>query len=90
MTTYKVMDLKHFIHLECVRIENNRTSNPYRLYLIYSGKTDYGYYTKRRKQIAAYSDMVSVLCMIKDMYAANIQYQPIDGIIAWCKQYYGK
>ena len=85
-STMKVLDIADSIHLVCIKhISSN--SNPYRLYIVYSQQNEYGYYTKRRKQLAAYGNMASVICHIKDMYVNDVHLNSIDFIIKWNKAY---
>lgn len=86
--TMKVFDVQDNIHLICIK-NNMAANNPYRLYLIYNARHEtYGYYTQRRKCIAQYGDMASILCHVRDMYVNGIQYRSVPDIIAWNKEYY--
>ena len=49
----------HGFCVSCIYVYN--TVNPYRFYAYVPGIDKYGYPTKRRKQIAAYADLTSVL-----------------------------
>ena len=84
--TTKVLEIKDYPHLVCVR--HNGSVNPYRLYLFYPGKDKFGYSTEHKKQLAAYADIHSVICHINDMYKADVQYKTADMILVWNKQYY--
>ena len=86
---FKVLDICEGIHLVCIRYTISEDPNPYRLFLVYNARHEtYGYYTERRKQIAKYGNIESVLCMIKDLYIAGIQYCSVPNVISWCDRYY--
>lgn len=89
METHKVLDICDYIHLVCIKIDNETELNPYRLYIEYPVKNKYGYYTTHKKQIAKYGNMASILCMVKDMYIEFMQHKSINQILAWCKEYNG-
>ena len=46
-------------NVSCVYVYD--TVNPYRIYIHSMVRNKYGYYTERRKQIAAYADMSSTM-----------------------------
>ena len=88
MKTIKVLDIQDYIHLVCVK-DLTIDCNQYRLYIVYKAMDPkYGYCTQHKKCIAKYGDMSSVLCQVRDLYIHNVQYRPIDYILAWNKQYY--
>ena len=89
----KVLDVFDGFHLECIKIckkaGESEPVNPYRLYITYNGRTKNGlFYSKHRKQIAAYGDLISVLCFIKDLYLNGIDCQPINYVISWSREYH--
>ena len=84
----KVLDIIDRIHLVCI-LDNTGKFSVYRLYLVYNARHEtYGYYTERRKQLAKYGDMASVLCHVKDMFVYGIQYKSVPDIISWSDKYY--
>ena len=86
---YKVLDTCDFVHLVCIKRTDPEEVNPYRLYIVYSGRNEqYGYYTEKRKQVAKYADMASVICMIKDLYINGMEHKPVSEVISWCERYY--
>lgn len=88
MAKFKVLDVKDYIHLICIK-DNAANTNPYRLYLVYNAKHEtYGYYTERKKLIGKYGNIQSILCHIADLYNYNVQYYPVHDIIAWNQKYY--
>lgn len=93
MRKMKVLDIKDSVCLECYKLMpvsgEKQPINMYRVYIVYNAATRYNYgYSKHRKQIAAYDDMISVLCFIKDLYLYCIGIMPINQIIDFCKKYH--
>ena len=90
MKQFKVLDIHDYMHLVCIRVIGEKDPNPYRLFMVYYSINKDGYTTKHKKLIAKYADIVSVLCMVKDMYINNVQHMTYTEAFTWCKTYYGK
>lgn len=75
--THKIMDL-HLdgVHLECIRKSGD--INPYRIYRLVAG---------HKKQIAKYSDFLSVIYFIKEFYTQGIDTMTIAETISWSKEW---
>lgn len=77
-------------HFICIK-DTTTNCNPYRLYISYPAQDRYGYYTRHKKCIAAYEDMCSILCHIRDIYLySGFEHKDMDYILAWNDSYYGK
>ena len=90
----KVLDITSGLHLECFKIcpklGEKEPLNPYLLYITYKAPTRCGYgISTHRKLIAKYGDMVSILCMIKDMCLEGIDTYPVNVAADWCNRYHG-
>ena len=86
----KILSINYGINLQCIRIipkTGEKENNPFRLYLLYTGRDKYGYPAKKRIQIAKYGNFDSVIYHIKDMFSAGLAGLSIDYIIAWNKDY---
>lgn len=89
----KVLDIDDGMHLECIKVcpktDEKQPYNPYLLYIVYYAPTRSGYgYSKHRTLMAKYGDILSILCMIKDMYLNGVDAYPTNTIINWSKSYY--
>lgn len=91
----KVLDMTSGLHLECIKVcpkaGEKETVNPYLLYITYKAPTRSGYgYSTHKKLVAKYGDMISILCMIKDIYLEGIDTYPVNVAIDWCNKYYNR
>lgn len=74
--THKIMDIRlDGVHIECIRVSDK--PNPYRIYRLAAG---------HKKQIAKYSDFLSVIYFIKEFYTEGIDTKSIAETISWSKE----
>lgn len=75
--THKIMDL-HLdgVHLECIRKRGD--PHPYRIYRIVAN---------HKRQVAKYSEFISVLYFITEFYSQGIDTMTIAETISWSKEW---
>jgi hypothetical protein len=74
--TKKVLDIQlDGFHLTCIRTADKR--NPYRVYRVWAG---------HRRQIDKYSDFVSVIMMIRDLYIDGADKFTVHELMDWGKR----
>lgn len=75
--THKIMDIRlDGVHLECIRKSGDM--NPYRVYRLAGD---------HKRQIAKYSDFISVLYLITEFYSQGIDTMTIAETISWSKEW---
>ena len=75
--THKIMDLHlDCVHLECIRKRGD--PHPYRIYRTVAN---------HKRQVAKYSEFISVLYFITEFYSQGIDTMTIAETISWSKEW---